>query len=84
MEQKLQDQVEQQQVKVDGLEKKLAKIREEWDRDTSPIVTPDDIAELVSMWTGVPVMQMAQEESIRLLNMEEELHKAHHRAGGSH
>ncbi len=75
-EQKLQDQVEQQQTKVASLEKKLAKIREEWDRDTSPVVTPDDIAELVSMWTGVPVMQLAQEESVRLLNMEEELHKA--------
>ena len=40
------------------------------------MVTPDDIAELVSMWTGVPVMQLAQEESVRLLNMEDELHKA--------
>ena len=27
------------------------------------------------MWTGVPVMQLAQEESVRLLNMEDELHK---------
>ena len=76
VEQKLQDQVEQQQLVVEGLEKKLAKFREEWDRDTSPVVTPDDIAELVSMWTGVPVMQLAQEESVRLLNMEDELHKA--------
>ena len=75
VEQKLQDQVEQQQAKVAGLEKKLVKIREEWDRDTSPVVTPDDIAELVSMWTGVPVMQLAQEESVRLLHMEDELHK---------
>ncbi|MDP2965786.1 MAG: ATP-dependent Clp protease ATP-binding subunit [Pelolinea sp.] len=76
VEQKLQDQVEQQQAKVASLEKKFTKIREEWDRDTSPVVTPDDIAELVSMWTGVPVMQLAQEESVRLLNMEKELHKA--------
>ena len=76
VEQKLQDQVEQKQAKVTSLEKKLAKIREEWDRDTSPVVTSDDIAEVVSMWTGVPVMQLAQEESVRLLNMEKELHKA--------
>jgi ATP-dependent Clp protease ATP-binding subunit ClpC len=76
VEQKLQDQVEQQQAKVDKMEKKFIKIREEWDRDTSPVVTADDIAELVSMWTGVPVMQLAQEESVRLLNMEDELHKA--------
>ncbi|MEK6587527.1 MAG: AAA family ATPase, partial [Chloroflexota bacterium] len=40
-----------------------------------PRVTADDIAELVSMWTGVPVMQIAQEESERLLQMEEALHK---------
>ena len=46
-----------------------------WDRTTSPIVTADDIAEVVSMWTGVPVMQIAQEESERLLQMEDELRK---------
>ena len=38
-------------------------------------MTADDIAEVVSMWTGVPVMQMASEESERLLHMEEELRK---------
>ena len=56
------------------LEKKLAEFNKDWDRAVAPIVTPDDIAELVSMWTGVPVMQMAQEESIRLLKMEAEMH----------
>jgi ATP-dependent Clp protease ATP-binding subunit ClpC len=57
------------------LEAQLERMRTGWDRSTSPIVTADDIAELVSMWTGVPVMQMAQEESTRLLHMEEELRK---------
>ena len=38
--------------------------------------TPDDIAELVAIQTGVPVMQLAQEESVRLLNMEDELHNS--------
>jgi ATP-dependent Clp protease ATP-binding subunit ClpC len=75
VEQKLTDQVETQQQNVAQLEKEMEKIRAEWDRDTSPVVTADDIAELVSMWTGVPVMQLAQEESVRLLNMEEELHR---------
>jgi ATP-dependent Clp protease ATP-binding subunit ClpC len=42
-------------------------------RANSPEVTAEDIAEVVSMWTGVPVMQIAQEESQRLLNMEEDL-----------
>jgi len=38
-------------------------------------VTREDIAEIVSMWTGVPVMQIASEETQRLLNMEDALHR---------
>ena len=49
-----------------------------------PVLTADDIAEVVSMWTGVPVMQMAQAESKRLLHMEDELQQVHHRPGRSH
>ena len=59
-----------------GLESQLERLRSGWDRSTSPTVTADDIAEIVSMWTGVPVMQIAQEELQRLLQMEEELQKA--------
>ncbi len=55
------------------LEGKLERLRSGWDRANSPIVTADDIAEVVAMWTGVPVMQMATEESERLLHMEDEL-----------
>jgi ATP-dependent Clp protease ATP-binding subunit ClpC len=55
------------------LEKDLEHYRTTWDRDTSPMVGVDDIAEVVAMWTGVPVMQMAQAESERLLQMEDEL-----------
>ncbi|MGD0574763.1 MAG: ATP-dependent Clp protease ATP-binding subunit [Anaerolineales bacterium] len=43
------------------------------DREKMPRVTAEDIAEVVSMWTGIPVMQLAQEESSRLLKMEEAL-----------
>ncbi|NIM95146.1 MAG: AAA domain-containing protein [Anaerolineales bacterium] len=58
------------------LEATLKTVREAWDRsEDGPKVTADDIAEVVSMWTGVPVMQLAQEESERLLNMEKEIHK---------
>ncbi len=58
------------------LEKKLEKMRAAWDdKQEGPEVTAEDIAEVVSMWTGVPVMQIAQEESQRLLNMEEVLHE---------
>jgi ATP-dependent Clp protease ATP-binding subunit ClpC len=40
------------------------------------MVTADDIAEIVSMWTGVPVLSIAEEESMRLLKMEEALHRS--------
>jgi ATP-dependent Clp protease ATP-binding subunit ClpC len=38
------------------------------------VVTPEDIAEIVAMWTGVPVASIAEAESLRLLKMEEALH----------
>ena len=58
-----------------GLENQLERMRTGWDRATSPVVSADDIAEVVSMWTGVPVMQLAEEESERLIQMEDELHQ---------
>jgi ATP-dependent Clp protease ATP-binding subunit ClpC len=59
-----------------GLEEKLRQLRTGWDRsDDGPKVTAEDIAEVVAMWTGIPVMQIAQEESERLLKMEEALHE---------
>jgi ATP-dependent Clp protease ATP-binding subunit ClpC len=39
----------------------------------TPVVTEEDIAEVVSMWTGIPVARIASEESARLLKMEENL-----------
>ena len=67
-----QDYLERQE----ALERQLERLRTGWDRSSSPTVTAEDIAEMVAMWTGVPVMQIAQEESQRLLQMEEELRKA--------
>lgn len=61
--------------KQNDIEAQLEKMRTTWDRETSPVVNANDIAEVVSMWTGVPLMQMAQEESVRLLQMEDELRK---------
>ena len=55
------------------LEANLERLRTSWDRANSPVVSAEDIAEMVSMWTGVPLMQLAEEESKRLLKMEEEL-----------
>jgi len=57
------------------ISEQINQLRTGWDRANSPVVSANDIAELVSMWTGVPVMQIAQEESQRLLEMESDLQK---------
>ena len=67
------DQVEDLQSQIDRLEGQLEEMRTVWDRSTSPHVTTEDIAEVISMWTGVPLMQLETEESARLLNMEAKL-----------
>ncbi len=54
----------------------IERLRTAWDRSNSPVVSAEDIAEVVSMWTGVPLMQLAEEESQRLLKMEDELRKS--------
>jgi ATP-dependent Clp protease ATP-binding subunit ClpC len=67
------DRVEDLQNQIEGLEQKLEEMRTIWDRATSPHVTSEDIAEVISMWTGVPLMQLETDESARLLNMEEKI-----------
>ena len=57
------------------LNEQLRQMKSSWERAKSPVVTGEDIAEVVAMWTGVPVMQIAEAESKRLLKMEEELQK---------
>jgi ATP-dependent Clp protease ATP-binding subunit ClpC len=53
------------------LEAKLTELREGWNEAANqPKVTPEDIAEVVAMWTGVPVSRIAGEERERLLEME--------------
>jgi ATP-dependent Clp protease ATP-binding subunit ClpC len=64
--------------KETDLREKLNMMKMNWLEATSgtpPKVTSEDIAEVVAMWTGVPVTRIAGEESARLLKMEEELHK---------
>jgi ATP-dependent Clp protease ATP-binding subunit ClpC len=57
--------------KVTGLEQQQAVEQEQ----QKPIVTEEDIAEVVAMWTGVPVVQLTTDETSRLLHMEEALHR---------
>lgn len=62
----------------EALRGKLEQLRLGW-RDSSEggglRVTEEDVAEIVAMWTGVPVTRIVGEESTRLLKMEEALHK---------
>jgi ATP-dependent Clp protease ATP-binding subunit ClpC len=69
------DDAQDVQERMDELERQLDYLRTGWDRANSPTVTSEDIAEVVAMWTGVPVMQIAQAESERLLQMESDLQK---------
>ena len=70
------DEVQTAMQRKETLEQELEQFRTTWNRETSPNVTVDDIAEVVAMWTGVPVMQMAEAESERLLKMEIELNES--------
>jgi len=57
---------------------KIKQMEQEWQAEQEqeePVVTEEDIAQVVSMWTGIPVVQLASEETSRLLQMEEALHK---------
>jgi ATP-dependent Clp protease ATP-binding subunit ClpC len=60
------------------IDEKIKKLEAEWQTEKEQediVVTKEDISEVVSMWTGVPVVQLGDDETDRLLNMEEALHK---------
>ncbi|MBA7480701.1 ATP-dependent Clp protease ATP-binding subunit ClpC [subsurface metagenome] len=60
------------------LEIELQKMKEKWEtgrRVNEVGVTEEDIAEIVSSWTGIPIFSLKEEEAQKLLRMEEELHK---------
>ena len=60
------------------LNEDLDTLKEEWQEGRSKgrsMVTEGDIAEVVSMWTGIPVTRLAAEETARLIHMEDDLHK---------
>ncbi len=59
------------------IEEKIKQLEEEWrskQGQEKPVVTAENIAEVVSMWTGIPVVQLADDETGRLLKMEEVIH----------
>ena len=58
------------------LSEKLEALEKDWEEekgDEKPVVNEENIAEVVSMWTGIPVTRLAVEESERLVKMEEVL-----------
>ena len=60
-----------------GLLSKLEGLERDWQGDQEQdqsLVTPDDIAEVLAMWTGIPLSRLQAEETERLLKMEEHLH----------
>ncbi len=58
------------------LEKRLEQLRRGWQElAPQPVVGEEDIAEVVGMWTGIPVQRLMGEETVRLLEMEQYLHK---------
>ncbi len=61
-----------------NLAEKLEALERNWEEekgDEKPVVNDQHIAEVVSMWTGIPVTRLAVEETERLVNMEEVLHQ---------
>ena len=60
------------------LNKEYEEKKAEWEKTKTPdmdTVTADDIAEIVTQWTGIPVKKLANEEESRLLNLEKLLHE---------
>lgn len=68
---KLRDEQKNVQSQLDTAKKEWYENRENRNGE----VTPEVIAEIVSEWTGIPVVQLTKEESERLLNLEKELHE---------
>ncbi|MDO9333297.1 MAG: ATP-dependent Clp protease ATP-binding subunit [Dehalococcoidales bacterium] len=66
----------QQEIQI---EEKIKNLEKEWQveqkEQEQPVVTAEDIATVVSMWTSIPVTQLGSDETSRLLHMEEALHK---------
>ena len=63
--------------KKDTLSEEIKNAKKQWESENdhyNGIVNEDEIAEIVSKWTGIPVSQLTEEESRRLLRMEEVLH----------
>ena len=69
------DEIERLRAQRETLQETLAAFKSNWNEETQqPRLGGEDIAEVVSMWTGIPTMRIAGEESERLMQMEAALH----------
>ncbi len=60
------------------LQGEIRRTQEEWEQERRthrPVIGEEEVAFIVSRWTGVPVRRLQETETVRLVNMEEELHK---------
>jgi ATP-dependent Clp protease ATP-binding subunit ClpC len=77
LEERRYDDADDLRVQEEGLQHEIDVLRAPWNPEATdaPLLLPEDIAEMVAMWTGIPLTQIAGEETARLVHMEEELHK---------
>ena len=65
--------------KISAIQAEIEELTKQKSQNPNPLineeVNPEDIAEVVSKWTGIPVKRMLQSEKEKLLNLESELHK---------
>lgn len=63
--------------KIRELEREIIQMREEWEKNRGEMhatIRANDVAKIVASWTGIPVVKLTEEESERLLHLEDELH----------
>ena len=63
---------------INEIQEKIKKLNSEWKGETqtsAPYIGSNEIADIVSGWTGVPVVKLTEQESEKLLHLEENLHK---------
>ncbi len=70
---KLKKEIKEIEARIKELEEKMEKAKEQGEE--KPVVTAEDVAEVISEMTGIPASKLQEEEIQKLLRMEEELHK---------
>ncbi len=64
--------------KICAAEKEIERLRADWEKnraESGVTIGSEEVARIVASWTGIPVVKLTEEESTRLLHLEEELHK---------